>query len=88
MIRITASLMALFAVTATVAAGEVGRQESQTIVRNGEIIAARPLGDPERGFELLVRHQGEIYICSTQLRTTYGADGVRYVSFGSCYDTQ
>lgn len=61
--------------------------EAQNIVQAGEVIGSRAFIQPTLGFELLIRHDGGIYLCNVSQQTKYGYNGapnVDYMAVNAC----
>jgi hemin uptake protein HemP len=65
--------------------------ESQTVVQSGEVIGARAYVQPTLGFELLIRHDGGLYVCRVEQDLKYGFNGnpnVDFVAVRGCISQQ
>jgi hypothetical protein len=80
---LSACAVALGAVVASTASAEVlDRDLYKTVMSSGEVVASRAFTEPELGWELLIRHDGQFFICSVITRTK---DGYKdFVQSGTC----
>lgn len=65
----------------------VDGDDAQNIVQAGEVIGSRAYAQPTLGFELLIRHNGGIYVCNVSQRTKFGYNGAQnidYIAVNSC----
>ena len=68
-------------------AAEIAEDLANSVVQNGEVLGSRPFMQPTLGWELLLRHEGDLYICSVAQETEYGYNGnphVQIVKTKSC----
>ena len=79
------SVIASAAIAAT-----TNEETSQIVVSSGEVLGSRAVVQPVLGWELLVRHNGNLFICSVKLEEKFGYNGapnVPYVAAPNCVDS-
>lgn len=62
-------------------ASEVDEVTAQKIAQNGEVIGSRPYIQPTLGFDLLMRHEGGLYLCHVKQDSRFGYNGAPNVDF-------
>lgn len=62
-------------------AGEVDEAKSRKIVQSGEVISSRAYVQPKLGFDLLIRHEGGIFLCQVSQDTRFGYNGASNTDF-------
>ena len=68
-------------------AAKADEASAQKIVQAGEVLGSRPFIQPTLGFELLIRHNGGLFVCSVKQDTRFGYNGqpnVDFVAVGGC----
>ncbi|UOA23595.1 hypothetical protein DSM110277_02024 [Sulfitobacter pontiacus] len=60
---------------------EVDEATSREIVQSGEVISSRPYVQPTLGFDLLIRHEGGLYVCQVNQETRFGYNAAPNVDF-------
>lgn len=73
--------IAAFLLSSPALAAQVDKETSKEIIQGGEVIGARPYAQPVPGFQLLIRHGGNLYICHVNLETRFGYNGDPNVDF-------
>lgn len=85
---LSACAVALGAVVTSTASAEVlDRDLYKTVMSSGEVVASRAFIDPTIGWELLIRHDGQFFICSVKASTKFGFNGApnqEFVQGGTC----
>ncbi|WP_458790950.1 hypothetical protein [Yoonia sp. MH D7] len=81
-------IVSVFFATQT-AAGTVDEPTAKLIIQKGEIVSSRTFSQPSIGWEMIIRFEEGLYICSVQRDTRFGMNGsphVEYVRVNTCID--
>ncbi len=78
--------MKLALITAVMCSGSawaagVDEDMSRKIVQTGEVISSRAYIQPKLGFDLLIRHEGGIFLCQVSQDTRFGYNGASNTEF-------
>ena len=61
--------------TTVVLGAELDIEKSRKIISDGEVLATRHFLKPKRGWEMLIRKDGQLYVCTATLDKQYGFNG-------------
>ncbi|WP_152594044.1 hypothetical protein [Thalassobacter stenotrophicus] len=78
------SLIAAFSLNSAAWSETVPVDQAREIVVAGEVLGSRSVANPSFGFELLIRHNEELYYCFVTLEKTFAGDNMTKV--GGCWD--